>query len=76
MAVERMNKWHVRDATFKCLIQQGVAWFDVRPVDVITVWLADDTALIHSFSGKPIHQLIRNLASVFVGLIESFVYIW
>ena len=74
-AVERMNK-RVRDATFKSLVRQEVAWFDVRPVGTITSRLADDAALIHSFSGEPIRQLVMNLASVFVGLAVSFVYMW
>jgi ATP-binding cassette subfamily B (MDR/TAP) protein 1 len=74
-AVERMNK-RVRDATFKSLVRQEVAWFDVRPVGTITSRLADNAALIHSFSGEPIRQLVLNLASVFVGLIVSFVYMW
>ena len=74
-ATERMNK-RVRDAAFKSLVRQEVAWFDVRPVGVITTKLSDDAALIHSFSGEPIRTLVLNLASVFVGLVVSFVFMW
>jgi len=75
IATERMNK-RVRDAAFKNLVRQEVAWFDVRPVGTITTKLSDDAALIHSFSGEPIRTLVMNLASVFVGLVVSFVFMW
>jgi ATP-binding cassette subfamily B (MDR/TAP) protein 1 len=74
-AVERMNK-RVRDASFKNLIRQEIAWFDVRPVGTITTQLSDDAALIHSFSGEPIRTLVMNLSSVAVGLIVSFFFMW
>ena len=74
-ATERMNR-RVRDAAFKSLIRQEVAWFDVRPVGAITTKLSDDAALIHSFSGEPIRTLVLNVASVLVGLVVSFVYMW
>jgi ATP-binding cassette subfamily B (MDR/TAP) protein 1 len=74
-ATERMNK-RVRDAAFKSLIRQEIAWFDVRPVGTITTRLSDDAALIHSFSGEPIRTLVMNLASVLVGLVVSFVFMW
>jgi ATP-binding cassette subfamily B (MDR/TAP) protein 1 len=74
-AVERMNK-RVRDASFKNLIRQEIAWFDVRPVGTITTQLSDDAALIHSFSGEPIRTLVMNLSSVAVGLVVSFVFMW
>ena len=67
-ATERMNK-RVRDASFKSLMRQEIAWFDVRPVGTITSQLSDDAALIHSFSGEPIRQVVLNLASVCVGLV-------
>jgi ATP-binding cassette subfamily B (MDR/TAP) protein 1 len=74
-AVERMNK-RVRDAAFKNLVRQEVAWFDVRQVATITTQLSDDAALIHSFSGEPIRTLVMNLSSVAVGLVVSFVFMW
>ena len=74
-ATERMNK-RVRDAAFKNLIRQEIAWFDVRPVGSITTQLSNDAALIHSFSGEPIRTLVLNIASVFVGLVVSFYFMW
>mmetsp|Transcript_4918 Transcript_4918/g.14223 ORF Transcript_4918/g.14223 Transcript_4918/m.14223 type:complete len:1045 (+) Transcript_4918:504-3638(+) len=74
-ATERMNK-RVRDASFKNLMRQEVAYFDTRAVSAITSQLSDDAAMIHSFSGEPIRTLVMNLASVLVGLVVSFVYMW
>lgn len=74
-ATERMNK-RVRDALFKNLVRQEISWFDVRPVGSITTQLSDDAALIHSFVGEPIRTLVLNLASVAVGLVVSFYYMW
>ena len=74
-ATERMNK-RVRDATFKNLIRQEVAYFDTRPASAITSQLSDDAAMIHSFSGEPIRTLVMNLASIFVGLVVSFIFMW
>ena len=75
MATERMNK-RVRDAAFKNLVVQEIGWFDVRTVGSITTQLSDDAALIHSFSGEPIRTMVMNLASVAVGLIVSFTFMW
>jgi ATP-binding cassette subfamily B (MDR/TAP) protein 1 len=74
-AIERMNK-RVRDSAFKSLVRQEVAYFDVRPVATLTSRLSEDAALIHSFSGEPIRQVVLNLSSIVVGLIISFVYMW
>lgn len=74
-ATERINK-RVRDASFKNLMRQEVAYFDTRPVSAITSQLSDDAAMMHSFSGEPIRTLIMNLASVLVGLVLSFFYMW
>jgi ATP-binding cassette subfamily B (MDR/TAP) protein 1 len=74
-ATEKMNK-RIRDVAFVALVRQEVAYFDMRPVGTITAQIQDDAALIHSFSGEPIRTLIMNLASVLVGLIVSFVYMW
>ena len=74
-AVERMNK-RVRDSTFTSLVRQEVGYFDVRPVATVTGHLSDDAAMIHSFSGEPIRQLVLNLSSVLVGLVISFVLMW
>uniref|UniRef100_A0A7R9WUM9 ABC transmembrane type-1 domain-containing protein n=1 Tax=Craspedostauros australis TaxID=1486917 RepID=A0A7R9WUM9_9STRA len=74
-ATERMNK-RVRDSTFESLVRQEVSWFDVRPVGVITSQISDDAAMIHSFSGEPIRTLVMNCASVLVGLVFAFYYMW
>lgn len=74
-ATERMNK-RVRDASFGNLVRQEVAYFDLRPVAVITSELSDDAAMIHAFSGEPIRTLVMNLASVLVGVVVSFVFMW
>lgn len=74
-ATERINK-RVRDASFKNLMRQEVAYFDIRPVSEITSQLSEDAAMIHSFSGEPIRSLVMNLASVLVGVVVSFVYMW
>jgi ATP-binding cassette subfamily B (MDR/TAP) protein 1 len=74
-ATERMNK-RVRDASFQNLVRQEVAYFDMRPVALITSELSDDAAMIHAFSGEPIRTLFMNLASVMVGLIVAFIYMW
>jgi ATP-binding cassette subfamily B (MDR/TAP) protein 1 len=74
-ATERMNK-RVRDAAFQSLVRQEISWFDVRSVGSITTQLSDDAALIHSFSGEPIRTFVMSMASVAVGLIVSFVYMW
>ena len=73
IATERMNK-RVRDASFKSLMRQEVGWFDLRPIGTITSQLSDDAAMIHSFSGEPIRQVVLSVASVLVGLIVSFYY--
>jgi ATP-binding cassette subfamily B (MDR/TAP) protein 1 len=40
-ASERMNQ-RIRDTTFKSLVRQEVAWFDLRPIGKITSRLSDD----------------------------------
>lgn len=74
-ATERINK-RVRDDTFKALVRQEVAWFDVRSVGDITSQLSDDAAMIHSFSGEPIRTFVMTIASVGVGLVTSFYFMW
>lgn len=75
VASERMNK-RVRDTAFKALTRQEVGYFDMHPTGVLTSRLADDAALLHSFSGEPIRTLVMNTASVLVGLIVAFVFMW
>jgi ATP-binding cassette, subfamily B (MDR/TAP), member 1 len=75
IASERMNK-RVRDAAFKALTRQEVGYFDMHPTAVLTSRLADDAALLHSFSGEPIRTIVMNTASVLVGLIVAFVFMW
>jgi len=74
-ATERINK-RVRDQTFKALVRQEVAYYDVRSVAEITSQLSEDAAMIHSFSGEPIRSLVMSVASVGVGLVVSFVFMW
>jgi len=75
IASEKMNK-RVRDSAFQALVRQEVAFYDLRSVGSITSQFQDDAALIHSFSGEPIRTLLMNLASVLVGVVVSFVYMW
>jgi ATP-binding cassette subfamily B (MDR/TAP) protein 1 len=66
----------VRDAAFISLMRQEVGYFDLRPFGVITSQLQQDASLIHSFSGEPIRTLVMNLASVLVGVVISFIFMW
>lgn len=75
VASERMNR-RVRNAVFTSLMRQEVAWFDVRSPGALTSRLSDDAAMMHSFSGEPIRSLVSSLASVLVGVIVSFVFMW
>ena len=74
-ASERMNK-RVRDGAFSSLVRQEVAWFDLRSPGTITSQLADDAALLHAFAGEPVRTMLLSVASVLVGLIVSFIYMW
>lgn len=72
-ASENINK-RVRDSAFASLLRQEIAFFDTFTVGTLTSRLSDDAALIHSFSGEPIRQLVLSVSSVFVGIVVSFVY--
>lgn len=74
-AVERMNK-RVRDAAFKSLARQEVAYYDVRPIATLTSRISEDCTMAHAFSGEPIRQVVMNLSSIFVGIFISFFYMW
>lgn len=74
-ASERMNK-RIRDAAFNSLVRQEVGWFDLREPGELTTRLQDDAALIHSFSGEPIRTVVMTLASLLVGVIISFIFMW
>mmetsp|Transcript_3600 Transcript_3600/g.7957 ORF Transcript_3600/g.7957 Transcript_3600/m.7957 type:complete len:1436 (+) Transcript_3600:181-4488(+) len=74
-ASERMNK-RVRDSAFTSMLRQEISYFDAHTVGYLTSQLSDDAALIHSFSGQPIRQLVMSLSSVLVGVVVSFVYMW
>jgi len=74
-ASERMNK-RMRDAAFKALVRQEVAYFDKRSVGKITSQLQDDAARVHTFTGDPIRSLLIALSSVVTGLILSFIFMW
>eukprot|EP00559_Dactyliosolen_fragilissimus_P008998 CAMPEP_0184863396 /NCGR_PEP_ID=MMETSP0580-20130426/10902_1 /TAXON_ID=1118495 /ORGANISM="Dactyliosolen fragilissimus" /LENGTH=1328 /DNA_ID=CAMNT_0027361703 /DNA_START=81 /DNA_END=4067 /DNA_ORIENTATION=- len=74
-ATEKMNK-RVRDKVFNALVRQDMAYFDTNTVGKISTQVEDDAAMMHSFSGEPIRSLVMSLASVLVGLIVSFIYMW
>lgn len=74
-ATERMNK-RVRDDVFVALMRQEVSYYDSHKIGNISTSLEDDAAMIHSFSGEPIRSLTMSVASVLVGLVISFVYMW
>ena len=69
-------KKRVRDASFRSLMRQEVAYFDTRSVSGITYLLSDDAAMIQSFYGEPIRLLITSVASVFVGLVLALFFMW
>jgi ATP-binding cassette, subfamily B (MDR/TAP), member 1 len=75
IAKEKMNR-RVRDAAFTSLLRQEVAWYDVRSPGAIASRLSDDAALLHAYAGEPIRTFVSSLASVLVGVIVSFVYMW
>jgi len=53
-----------------------VGYFDQHSVGNITTKLQDDTTMIQSFSGQPIRVFTMTLASVLLGLVISFVFMW
>jgi ABC-type multidrug transport system fused ATPase/permease subunit len=71
-ASERMSK-RVRDSAFISLVRQEVAFFDQRSVGKITSELQDDAARMQSFTGEPIRSFLIAMASVFTGVVLSFV---
>eukprot|EP00977_Amphora_coffeiformis_P013222 scaffold3408_cov129-Amphora_coffeaeformis.AAC.17 len=74
-AVENMNK-RTRDAAFTSLLRQEVGWFDVRSPGSLTSRLSDDAALLRAYNGEPIRTLSMTLASVLVGVVVAFIYMW
>mmetsp|Transcript_20633 Transcript_20633/g.56974 ORF Transcript_20633/g.56974 Transcript_20633/m.56974 type:complete len:1282 (-) Transcript_20633:2036-5881(-) len=74
-ATERINKT-IRDMTFKNVIRQDIAWFDLRNPNALTTQLAEDAAMLHSFAGEPIRSIVLAVAGVLVGVIVSFIYMW
>ena len=74
-ASERMNK-RIRDAAFMSILRQEIAWHDQHSPNALTSRLSDDAALIHAFANEPVRTLTASLASVAVGIIVSFIYMW
>jgi ATP-binding cassette subfamily B (MDR/TAP) protein 1 len=74
-ATERMNK-RVRDAVFTALMRQDISYYDTHSVSKLASQIEDDAAMIASFSGEPIRTLWMTVASVLVGLVLSFYYMW
>ena len=71
-ASERMSK-RVRDAAFTSLVRQEVAFFDKSSVGKITSELQDDAARIQTFTGEPVRSFLIAVASLFTGIVLSFV---
>jgi len=74
-ATERMNK-RVRDAVFVSLLKQDVSYFDQNSVGKLATTIEEDAGMMHSFSGEPIRTFMLYSASVLVGVIVSFVFMW
>jgi ATP-binding cassette, subfamily B (MDR/TAP), member 1 len=75
LATERMNR-RTRDAAFKSMIRQEVAWFDSQSSGALTSRISDDAALLHAYYGGPVRTLVSALSSVLVGVVLSFVFMW
>lgn len=74
-ATERMNK-RIRDSIFVSLMRQDVGYYDTHSITNLSTKIEDDAAMMHSFSGEPIRQVTLTVASVVVGLVISFIYMW
>ncbi len=74
-ATEKMNK-RVRDNIFTALLRQDVGYYDTHSVGKLSTQIEDDAAMIHAFSGEPIRTATMTIASVIVGLVLSFYYMW
>lgn len=74
-ATERMNK-RIRDQIFVALMKQDVSYYDTHSLSNLSTKLEDDAAMMHSFSGEPIRQLFMTIASLLVGLVLSFYFMW
>ena len=74
-ASERMNK-RVRDTLFQSLLRQEVAYFDKHNVARIASELQDDVAKLHAFSGEPLRTFILAAASLLIGVVVAFYFMW
>jgi ATP-binding cassette subfamily B (MDR/TAP) protein 1 len=74
-ATEKMSK-RIRDAVFTALLRQEVSYYDTHSVANLSTQIEDDAAMIFSFSGEPIRTMTMTTASVLVGLVLSFCYMW
>ncbi|CAB9505477.1 Leptomycin B resistance protein pmd1 [Seminavis robusta] len=74
-ASERLTK-SVRDDTFASLVRLPPAYHDTHDVGTLLSALGEDTARLHAFAGTPFRQLIEAAASVVLGLIVSFAFMW
>lgn len=75
VATERMNK-RIRDGAFRSLLRQEIAWHDHHSPNALTSRLSDDAALLHAFAGEPVRTMAAATASVAVGVVVSFVFMW
>lgn len=74
-ASERMNK-RVRDAAFRSLLRQEVAYFDRHNVQSIASQLQDDAASLHAFTGEPLRTLVMAISSLLIGVLISLFFMW
>lgn len=75
VATERMNK-RVRDSVFTALMKQEVAYFDQNSIGNMASRIEEDAAMIHSFSGQPVRSFVMSSASVLLGVVLAFIYMW
>ena len=70
-----MNK-RVRDAMFKSLLRQEVAYFDTHNIASLTSQLQDDAAVLHAFIGEPLRTFITAVSSLLIGILTSLYFMW
>ena len=74
-ASERLIK-RVRDALFRSLLRQEVAFFDEHSISSIASQLQDDVAALHAFCDEPLQIIISAVSSLLIGIFISLYYMW
>lgn len=74
-AQERLNK-RVRDKAFEAMVRQEIAWFDSQNMSKYTTQMQEDAARLYMFIGAPLQGFLVAMASVLVGIIISFIFMW